>query len=212
MCHTILLVDDDLSLLSSLSLYLSAQGFQVESFNNVDSSLQFLDIQQPDIIISDIVMPKQDGYKLLNAIKENFQSRNIPFIFLSAKGMTQDRILGYNAGCHAYLIKPFDPEELLAIINNLLSHSQNDLINKIEDENIDYLTIKHNNKPLLDFTFREQTVLKFLLQGMTNKEIAVQLSVSLRNIEKYVSRLLSKTGTRNRTELTQYCFQNNIKF
>lgn len=214
MCDTILLVDDDPSLLLSLSMYLSNQGFVVESFSNVNSVLQFLDTKIPDLIISDIVMPQQDGYKLLRALKDNIKYKHIPLIFLSAKGMTQDRILAYNLGCHGYLIKPFDPEELLAMISGVLlniHNSTNDMLSfHSSDMSANMLKERNIHESILSFTFREQTVLKLVLKGMTNKEIALELSLSIRNVEKYVSRLLAKTGTRNRTDLTQYCYQYEI--
>lgn len=218
MCDTILIVDDDPSLLSSLSLYLLNQGFDIESCGNVNSALQFLDGNIPDLIISDIVMPKQNGYNLLHYLKSNSRYKQIPLIFLSAKGMTQDRILGYNLGCHGYLVKPFDPEELLAMIVNVLSRINNDINDEItsDDDDMESSSDLSNTRnipeKLVLFTFREETVLKCVLKGMTNKEIAIKLSISLRNVEKYVSRLLAKTATRNRTELTQYCYKHKICF
>lgn len=212
MCKRILLVDDDKSLLSALSLYLSSHGFSIVVAGSVHSALFLLKQNLPDLIISDILMPKKNGYAFLKVLKATSRYSAIPFIFLSAKGMTPDRILGYNLGCYGYLVKPFDPAELLAIINNVLSdfHNQQDQANFKGDT---YLVsdISSNSEIYCDnFTFRERTVLKYVLQGMTNKEIAIELSLSLRNVEKYVSRLLNKTSTRNRTELTQSFYENKL--
>lgn len=209
MCNKILLVDDDESLISALSLYLSSQGFYIEVADSMNTALALLRNQVPDLIISDIMMPQKDGYTFLKFLKNTSKYQAIPFIFLSAKGMTIDRIIGYNLGCYGYLVKPFDPEELLAMIYNILSnfHIKNSNQSIVKKTSPDALPLKQSIDSYFDLTFREDTILRCVLKGMTNKEIAIQLSLSLRNVEKYVSRLLAKTETRNRTELTQYFYK-----
>lgn len=203
MSKYILLVDDDNTMRTSLSFYLSDQGFLVKSFRDVNSAFLSLRDKIPDIIISDILMPTNNGYSLIKLLKKNAEYSTILFIFLTAKGMTHDRILGYDLGCHAYLTKPFDPEELVSIMKNLLTNFK---LFKTEYSNSccrnDMLKSVSSNQYQL--TYREKTILELVLQGMMNKEIALTLSLSLRNVEKYVSRLLVKTGTRNRTELVKH--------
>nr|YP_010988221.1 hypothetical protein UYM82_pgp158 [Rhodochorton tenue]WOK79417.1 hypothetical protein [Rhodochorton tenue] len=203
MCYTILLVDDDSSLISSISAYLSDYGFQLKSASSVPKALNILNVFKPDLIISDIVMPAVNGYDFVKFIKQTKEHSHIPFILLTAKGMTKDRILGYDLGCHGYLVKPFDPEELVAMIKNVLNHKI-----KIAREgtgNIDSFPHKQFYQNDRKFTATEKNVLNLVMQGMTNKEISDELCFSTRNVEKYVSRLLSKTNTRNRTHLAQYC-------
>ena len=72
----------------------------------------------PDAIISDIRMPGTDGLELLSQIRQNVVWARIPVILLTAKGLTTDRVAGYQAGADAYLIKPFVPEELFVRIIN----------------------------------------------------------------------------------------------
>nr|QHO64086.1 hypothetical protein [Lympha mucosa] len=202
----VLLVDDDNSMRKSLSSYLSNKGFFVKSFKDVNSASISLQQKIPDIIISDILMPINNGYFLIKLLKKNPEYSHIVFIFLTAKGMTQDRIIGYNLGCHAYLTKPFDPEELISIMRSLLN-SFKYLKKKINS----YSDCCYLQKPIssknYQFTYREKTILQLVSKGMMNKEIALQLSLNLRNVEKYVSRLLYKTGTRNRTELVNHFSQ-----
>nr|YP_009314820.1 Hypothetical protein ycf29 [Neoizziella asiatica]SCW23275.1 Hypothetical protein ycf29 [Neoizziella asiatica] len=196
MLNRILLIDDDLTLLLSLSTYLSDVGFHVNTAPNVDSALDLLISDDYDLVVSDIVMPQKNGYKVIEYIKTCPSLQGIPVIFLTAKGMTHDRILGYDLGCASYLVKPFDPAELLSIIRNLL-------INRKDAKHIIRLSDDSITSML---TNREHEVLRQVLKGMTNKEIALNLGLTVRNIEKYVSRLLSKTGKRNRTELAQYFY------
>jgi DNA-binding NarL/FixJ family response regulator len=209
MCYTILLVDDDSSLTSSISAYLSGHGFQLKSANSISKALDLLSLYKPDLIISDIVMPKQNGYDFIKLIKKK-QYSQVPFIFLTAKGMTKDRIIGYELGCYGYLVKPFDPEELVAMIKSILKRSRNSFISNYTDAAFTYSSKYNINRKI--FTVTEEKVLRLVIKGLTNKEISEQLSFSTRNIEKYVSRLLAKTKTRNRTHLAQYCCSLNLNF
>ena len=204
----ILFLDDDMSLRDSISSYLRSEGFVVESVDSVKRALMSINISRPNIIIADIMMPDLNGYDLIQILRMNHLFSDIPLIFLTAKGMTSDRIKGYKLGCNAYLVKPFSPDELIAIINSLLN-------------NIDLLTngfvlydnkkkaIQSNNKD--ELTIKEMTVLNLVSLGLMNKEIAVQLNFSLRNVERYITCLLKKTGSRNRTELAKFAWDDSLK-
>nr|YP_009392774.1 hypothetical protein [Bostrychia tenella]ARW61336.1 hypothetical protein [Bostrychia tenella] len=195
----ILLVDDDRNLRNLLSSYLLSEGFFVHSVGDVRDALVLIKQDCPDLVISDIMFRDLNGYDFIKLLKLDAIFIHIPVIFLTAKGMTSDRIKGYNLGCYAYLTKPFNPKELLAIIHNIF-------------RNIDLLKTKslyNSNKvvassEILDsFTPTEKNILNLVLDGYMNKEIAISLNTSLRNVEKYISRLLNKTSTRNRTELVR---------
>jgi DNA-binding NarL/FixJ family response regulator len=147
-------------------------------------------------------------------------------VFLTARGMTKDRIQGYKSGVDAYLSKPFDPDELVAIVTNLLGRRATLAENGGNEANLaDLASQVAEIKSLLthrtgiattlspvhiDFTPREQSVLNLVAQGLMNKEIARRLETSVRNVEKYVSRLFSKTGTNSRTELVRYALENGL--
>nr|AOM64630.1 hypothetical protein Riqu_151 [Riquetophycus sp.] len=197
----ILIVDDDINLKDSIVNYLISVGFQVSSANNVYSALKQINQKKPDMIITDIMMPTLDGYDLIKELNSDHNLINIPVIFLTAKGMTQDRIKGYDLGCSAYLVKPFDPHELLSIVNNIFRNINS---TQVDSYSSTQLLEKNNNSCFLNkLTPRERTILYLVMKGYRNKEIAQRLNVSIRNVEKYVSRLLSKTETRNRTQLAQ---------
>jgi len=203
--HSILIVDDDIVLRDAIVTFLKNKDFHVISVNNVYEVLLFLYADSIDLIIADIMMPELDGYDLLNILKNDIQYSMIPIILLTAKGITHDKVKGYNLGCNMYITKPFVPYELLSIINNLLNIN-NPILKK--DNIYDYNINKNNNKvvssSLPSFTYRETSILNLVIKGYTNKEIAHSLQLSIRNVEKYVSRLLGKTNTRNRTELVNY--------
>nr|YP_009396082.1 hypothetical protein [Dasya naccarioides]ARW65268.1 hypothetical protein [Dasya naccarioides] len=195
----LLLVDDDQKLIELLSLYLINEGFFIYSAVNVHSALALIKQDRPDLIITDIMMKQLDGYDFIKLLKLDNLLIDIPVVFLTAKGMTYDRIKGYNLGCHAYLTKPFNPKELLAIVNNIFNH-----LSLLNINSHSYFAKKSIDSQFIDLlTYREQVILDLIIQGYMNKEIAINLNTSLRNVEKYVSRLLGKTKVRNRTELVK---------
>jgi DNA-binding NarL/FixJ family response regulator len=227
----ILLVDDEPGIRESVQAYLEdTEGWNVKVASNAEEAWQSLESRVPDLIISDIMMPEVNGYEFLAKLREDPRYRSIPVVFLTARGMTSDRIQGYESGCDAYLSKPFDPEELEAIVRNLLSKTpvssgngdNSGELEKITKELVEIkakLDDKLGNSggitvtppPIkIDLTPREQSVLDLVAQGLMNKEIARELSTSVRNVEKYVSRLFGKTGTNSRTELVRFALQHGL--
>ena len=227
----LLLVDDEPGIRESVQAYLEDnESWSVTAASNAEEAWQTIESQAPDLIISDIMMPQVNGYEFLRKLRDDPRYRSIPVVFLTARGMTSDRIQGYEAGCDAYLPKPFDPEELEAIVKNLLSKNQvstdnqdsSSELEKIAKELVE-IKAKLDNKlggnsgiavtppPIkIDLTPREQSVLDLVAQGLMNKEIARDLNTSVRNVEKYVSRLFGKTGTNSRTELVRFALQHGL--
>ncbi|PSB34013.1 response regulator transcription factor [Chlorogloea sp. CCALA 695] len=223
----LLLVDDEPGLREAVKDYLTESGFSVQVASNAREGWELMQQTTPDLVISDIMMPQVDGYQFLKQLRDDARFTALPVIFLTAKGMTGDRIQGYQARCDAYLSKPFDPDELVAIIENLLERrvvaptKENgeipdlaDLANQIAQIKA-ILTQKNGivQTPMpfkIDLTPREQSVLDLVTTGLMNKEIARQLQTSVRNVEKYVSRLFSKTGTNSRTELVRFALEHGL--
>jgi DNA-binding NarL/FixJ family response regulator len=224
----LLLVDDEPGLREAVQAYLEDSGFTVNVASNAREGLELAKQKLPDLVITDIMMPQVDGYQFLKQLREEPQFKTLPVVFLTARGMTSDRIQGYNAGCDAYLSKPFDPDELVAIVGNLLE-KQNTIRNGSEDDeghniaelarqiaDIKAMLSRQGGIPQalnvvkLDLTPREQSVLELVVDGLMNKEIARRLETSVRNVEKYVSRLFVKTSTNSRTELVRYALENGL--
>ncbi|MGH2412530.1 MAG: response regulator, partial [Microcystaceae cyanobacterium] len=106
----LLLVDDEPGVRESVQAYLEDNNeFQVQTASNANEAWDLLQKSSPDLVISDIMMPQVDGYQFLQKLREDVRFKTIPVVFLTARGMTSDRIQGYQAGCDAYLPKPFDP-------------------------------------------------------------------------------------------------------
>ncbi|MBD1832265.1 response regulator transcription factor [Cyanobacteria bacterium FACHB-472] len=226
MSAQLLLVDDEPGLREAVKEYLQDSGFKVQVASNATDAWQMLQKNVPDLVISDVMMPKVDGYQFLKQLREDPRFKSLPVVFLTARGMTSDRILGYQAGCDAYLPKPFDPEELEAIVKNLLERRTTGANtpgggSDIEDIKLQIAAIRgmledtnrivQTPPPIrIDLTPREQSVLDLVAEGLMNKEIARRLETSVRNVEKYVSRLFSKTGTNSRTELVRYALEHGL--
>ncbi|HEY9644032.1 MAG TPA: response regulator transcription factor [Coleofasciculaceae cyanobacterium] len=222
----LLLVDDEPGLRQAVQAYLEDDGFTVHAASNAQEGWDLLQRISPDLVISDIMMPQVDGYQFLKQLREDPRFQSLPVVFLTARGMTSDRIQGYNAGCDAYLSKPFDPDELVAIVSNLLERRTAAKVTDGEMPDIADMarqiaeiramltqrgTIAQTPAPIkIDFTPREQSVLELVAEGLMNKEIARRLETSVRNVEKYVSRLFSKTGTNSRTELVRYALEHGL--
>lgn len=117
---TILVVEDDLHLLIGLEellqIYDGKYQFNVLTAENGRVGLQILAQQRPDLIISDIMIPEIGGYEFLSQVRQNPDWVQIPFLFLTAKGERRDVHLGWRSGVDAYITKPYDSDELLALI------------------------------------------------------------------------------------------------
>jgi len=116
----ILLVEDNLGLAESISIELEMLGFLVITANNGQEGIQLANEFLPDLIICDIMMPKQDGYYVLNCLRENINTSHIPFIFLTAKSGYSELRKGMNLGADDYLTKPIKLAELNEIIKKKL--------------------------------------------------------------------------------------------
>lgn len=229
MAGRLLLVDDEPGLREAVQAYLEDCDFIVDVASNAKDGWEILQTHLPDLVITDVMMPQVDGYQFLRQLREDERFKALPVVFLTAKGMTTDRIQGYQAGCDAYLSKPFDPDELVAIVENLLARRSTvqsvytaegeapDLtalasqMSRIESLLTGRGGIQPSPPPIkIDLTPREQSVLDLVAQGLMNKEIARRLETSVRNVEKYVSRLFAKTGTNSRTELVRYALEHGL--
>jgi two-component system OmpR family response regulator len=114
---SLLLVDDEVSLREPLAAYLSRQGFAVREASGAAEARQMLGDDTPDLVLLDIMMPGEDGLSLCRHLVE---TRAIPTIFLTARGEATDRIVGLEIGADDYVVKPFEPRELVARIRSVL--------------------------------------------------------------------------------------------
>jgi len=117
----ILLVDDEASLREPLAEYLARQGFVVTEAESAAAARSLLLDMVPDLVLLDIMMPGEDGLSLCRHLIE---ARGLPVILLTAKSEPTDRIIGLEIGADDYVVKPFEPRELVARIRSVLRRSQ----------------------------------------------------------------------------------------
>lgn len=114
----ILLVEDDINLGDVLRDYLELQEYEVVRAMDGVEGLENFKSQPFDLLILDVMLPRKDGFTLANEIRE--LNQQIPVIFLTARGQTEDRVTGFKAGCDDYITKPFSSEELELRIGAIL--------------------------------------------------------------------------------------------
>ena len=115
----ILVVDDEITICLLLENFLS-KDYDVVSINDGAEALEWLEGNLPDLIISDIEMANMDGYEFLTKVRERGFTKHTPFIMLSAKSESKERINCYKLGAQDYLTKPFNPEELEELVKKNL--------------------------------------------------------------------------------------------
>lgn len=160
-------------------------------------------------------MPGKDGIELLGLIRSDERLSRVPVILLTAKGMTQDRIEGYKAGADVYLPKPFDPEELLSIVDGSIQRRQQmagkrgGLVDLKEDMDTIKQLMRRNTSTVVKktdvyLTDMERDVLELVCKGYTNAEIAAERQVGKLGINRVIQKLYSRTRTQTRTELVRW--------
>ncbi|MEM9664953.1 MAG: SpoIIE family protein phosphatase, partial [Bacteroidota bacterium] len=120
--HSILVVEDEHTLRRLLEYRLS-KLYDVRTAANGEEALERIEESVPNLIVSDIMMPKMDGFSLQASLQERTETRAIPFIFLTAKADEQSRLKGMRTGVDGYITKPFDIEQLLSRIDRLLERT-----------------------------------------------------------------------------------------
>jgi signal transduction histidine kinase len=117
---SLLVVEDDPALLAGVRDTLELAGYTVTTAANGRDALEVLTVTAPDLILSDVMMPKMDGFQLYAAVRERPDWVDVPFIFLTAKGEERDVYRGKELGADDYVVKPFDESDLLVAIRNKL--------------------------------------------------------------------------------------------
>jgi len=209
MTKRLLVVDDEPKLLRAIALDLKGEGYAVSTARSGNEALVSVAQRLPDLIVSDIRMPGMDGYALARRLRQNQSTALVPIVFLTAKDTTADRIEGFRTGVDAYLTKPFEPDELLAVIASILSrvertHSQiARVVGKAEAERADE---RFYDEAL---TETETRVAGAVARGLSNKEIAQEFNISVRTVEHHIRHILAKKNFSNRVEIALFVKDQN---
>lgn len=183
----ILLIEDEDNLRKIIQINLDLEGYEVIEASNGQEALFKLEKEYFDLIILDIMLPKVNGLDILK--KHRLKNNNVPIIIISAKDTSSDRIKGLKFGADDYLNKPFEIEELLIRIQNLLKRTTESATAILEDtytfghNSIDFLSFKGTHK---DTTFelspKEVNILKFLIN---HKNAVISRQEILKSVWNY---------------------------
>lgn len=202
----ILIVDDDITLRTALTRYLEKQGYSVQNASSGSDALAQFEQNPPDLVVSDVLMPEMDGLEFCRRLRTTRSGQLVPFIFLSSRRDIDDRIQGHKIGADDYLVKPFEPRELVAKIEAQLERSRrihSEIVRLIQQP-----AITPDPKPTpLPLTPAEEKVFWEVIQGFTNKQIGDRLFVSPRTVQTHLSSILAKLQLENRSQLIRFAYE-----
>jgi CheY-like chemotaxis protein len=118
--RTILLVDDEPDIRLTLGMRLKKSGYAVLTAENGNDALDKMEQQIPDLVILDVMMPEMNGYQVCRKLREEPETKDIPVLMLTAKDQAADRFWAEEAEVTEYVAKPFEDENLLAVVKQLL--------------------------------------------------------------------------------------------
>lgn len=190
---TVYVVDDDVSHLRSIARLLRASGFEVVIHN---SASEFLAELRPDMtgcVITDLMMPEMDGRQLQEAL-QNYGNA-MPVVFLTGHGDIPTSVQAIRGGAEDFLTKHAPKEDLLAAVNRALARNK---LDRTRNANLQAL-----RRPFQLLTDREREVLRHVLQGQLNKQIAADLGIHERTVKLHRTNLTTKLGVYSVAELTR---------
>jgi DNA-binding response OmpR family regulator len=121
---TVLVVEDDPVILRLLEVNFELEGFRVVLAHDGVEGVEVARAERPDVIVSDIMMPRASGIELVQTLKADPDTATIPIVLLSAKAQTADLKIGLDAGADDYVTKPFEPLDLVERVNVLLARAR----------------------------------------------------------------------------------------
>lgn len=198
--YSILIIEDEPSYSNIMEMILKMEGFSVCCASDGNAGLAMLRESRYDVVLCDIMMPGMNGLALLEVLKGNDLLADIPFIFVSAMGERADVRRGMAAGADDYLTKPFSADELIAAVTGRIR--RHEMIHQQHDK-----SIFQEEKALLrtrNITKREREVLLLVGRGITSKDIAERIGVSLKTVEVHRTNLMNKLDAANAATLARW--------
>jgi DNA-binding NarL/FixJ family response regulator len=216
-----LVVDDEEGIRNAVGTLLQENGFAVCLCPDATSALEQLQRTNFDCVVSDVRMPGLSGLDLVETLRTVESLRTVPVVLLTAAGRPDDRIAGYRAGADAYLPKPFDPDELVAIIGRLIDRriSMTDIqdelaaiTNVLQHQQQQQQQQNSSNRTTTNIHLPpdEAKILEYVCEGWTTKEIAAKVYLSTRRIDQLLTVLFRKANVKNRTELVRWAVSTGL--
>ena len=179
----ILVVDDDKACRTLVTSLLARVGFETREAESGGEALAAVSDDRPSVVILDVSMPDISGYEVCRELRDKF-GQDLPIVFLSGtRTESYDRAGGILLGADDYIVKPFDPDELLARVRRLASRSAR------RPSGVGY-----------DLTRREREVLRLLAAGISQDGIASRLFISPKTVATHIQRVIGKLGVHSRAQ------------
>lgn len=194
---TVFIVDDDLSVRRGLTRLVKAAGFKTEPFTSAVDFLESGKYVDPGCIILDVRMPEMTGPELQEKLYSEDFEFHLPIIFLSAHGDVPTTVKAMKMGAVDFLTKPVDVDELKKAIKLSL---KKDAVNRISQAEL--ATVQEH---LANLTKREMEVMKYVITGILNKQIAAELKISEETVKIHRGRVMRKLGIVSVVELVHIC-------
>ncbi len=189
----ILVIDDDARLRQQCVELLRLDGYEVIEARNGREGIDRARTDTPDLVLCDVTMPEMNGHRVLETLRGEPRTANVPFVFLTGWSEREDIRTGMNLGADDYLVKPLVPDELSAAIRARLRRSET-----LGPRRSAVEATPAQLEPL-GLTPREAEVLFWVARGKTNDEIAIVLGVGRTTIKKHLESTFVKLGVENRT-------------
>jgi DNA-binding NarL/FixJ family response regulator len=191
----VLLVDNDPLFRAFVRDLLERAGFDVVEADDGETALEAASQRKPDLVLLDVCLPRSSGYEVCRTLRDRFGDA-LGIIFVSGKRIESlDRISGLLLGADDYVVKPFDPDELLARARTVLRR-----ISKPSERSNGNGHAVSNVSGDVELTPRELEVLQFLAEGMTQSQIATHLVISPRTVGTHIQNLLGKLDVHSRAQ------------
>lgn len=195
---TLLLVEDNPDMLYYLQSQLKEQYNVFFAHNGAEGLKKLKKIPKPNVILSDVMMDRMDGFTFTQYLSKEKDFKDIPVILLTARSNEQDKLQGLASGAVAYLYKPFTIDELKAQLRSVHKHTLNVLSAK-KSSNFDILFTEKCNEAAL--TPKEKETLGLILQGKEVKEISSLMDISSNTVNTHIRHLFKKFNVNNKMGL-----------
>ena len=130
--YKILAVDDEPHIRRLVQVNLERHGYEVITATDGKDALETIATEKPDLVVCDVMMPYMDGFEVLQTLRKNADTRELPVIMLTAKAQDADVFKGWQSGADLYLTKPFNPMELIRFVKRIFKPKQAEASNRYE--------------------------------------------------------------------------------
>ncbi|WP_058533870.1 response regulator transcription factor [Legionella saoudiensis] len=191
--QTIFVIDDEPEICNALQWLFESIQFQVETYKNASSFQEAYDPKKSGLIIMDVRLPDISGLELLEKLRQ--QKLFLPVIVITGHGDIPMAVRAMKLGAKDFMLKPFNEQILLEKVQKHINHS-------INNESLHLLNNRINS-----LSKREQQIIKLIIDGKLNKQIAHELSISISTVEAHRSNIMTKVQAKNLAQLIKLYLQ-----